>query len=267
MQHITLTALTSAIVLAVIASGGLAELKEADVARVERVKSTLASELARANERYQKSVLDANKKATSAFNVLIQQYTRTGDTETANALQKQIDDLLASAIQTDITADGAAPKRGLNKALIGMIGPSLVRADGTKINSADLGSVDHVMLYFSASWCGPCRAFTPTLNAFFTENIDSKKVMVVLVGRDQSEAEMYGYMKSHAIAFPAIPFNRIAVSGVLQKYGARGIPNLVLLNTDGSVASGSYVDGKYVGPSKVIADARVALAHNDKPKQ
>lgn len=236
------------------------DLKDSERKRLDAIKSMHADEVAKAQQRYQRAVEEANQKAKTAFNAMIQQYKRAGDTTTADALQQELDVLLKSE-----ASDGAesAPK-GLNKELIGMIGPELISADGRRIKTSELGSVPHVLLYYSASWCGPCRAFTPKLVDFYNENAESKRVMVVLVGRDRSAQEQSAYMTGHKMPWPAVPFERIEASGLLAKYGGRGIPNLVLLNTDGTVASGSYVDGKYLGPTKVLDDLRKILAEESK---
>ena len=39
-------------------------------------------------------------------------------------------------------------------------------ANGSTVSSASLANVPNVLLYFSAKWCPPCRAFTPKLVDF-----------------------------------------------------------------------------------------------------
>lgn len=235
-----------------------AGLKPADTGRLERARNIRQTEIAKASERYKTALTDANQKLSVVYNSVIAQYEKAGDADTAATLKKELEDLLAAPIET--------PKASANynQQLIQMIGPSLVLADGKQVRTADLGDVEHVLLYFSASWCGPCKKFTPSLVEFFEQNAESRKVMVILVGRDNSEAEMLKYMSEHGMKWPAIPFKQIERSGVLAKYGGRGIPNLVLLNTDGTVRSGSYVGENYVGPNKVLADLKTILAADEK---
>jgi nucleoredoxin len=47
-------------------------------------------------------------------------------------------------------------------------GKNLTKADGSS-QSADaaLAGKDVILVYFSAHWCPPCRAFTPVLKDFY----------------------------------------------------------------------------------------------------
>jgi thiol-disulfide isomerase/thioredoxin len=61
-------------------------------------------------------------------------------------------------------------------------------------NKADevesLDCYDVIGLYFSASWCPPCRSFTPKLNdAWKLAGEAGKKVQIILVSGDQMEAD------------------------------------------------------------------------------
>lgn len=245
------------------AASGYAELKTADATRLERAKSMRAADVARAKERYQVQVKEANDKLTNIYNAVIEQYERAGDTATVDQLKAELSAVLAGEAESDGEASSTSAKFQGHRELIEMIGPNLVRADKTQVRTADLAEIPHIMLYFSASWCGPCRQFTPSLVSFFEKHKDSRKVMVILVSRDQGPVEMLQYMKDASMPWPAIPYSRIEGSGIPKKYGGRGIPNLVLLNADGSVRSGSYVDGEYVGPRKVMRDLEAILAEEE----
>jgi nucleoredoxin len=240
-----------------------AETKPADRKRLDRLKTTWQEDQARARMAYNQKVNDANHRLSLGFNSVIGDYKDAGDNAAAEVIQKELDELLATA-QVDAVAPtddptGSSATSG-NLDLIRMIGPKVVNAEGEKLDSRQLAGVKHVMLYFSAEWCGPCKKFTPKLVEYFNSVADSKQVMVVLVSRDNSPAEMTNYMKSFSMPWVAIPYDRVEASGVMKKYAGRGIPNLVLLNLDGTVKSGSYEGEKYVGPNKVLEDLKSLMA-------
>ena len=246
---------------------GLGEIKSTDRARLDRAIKTREADVQKAALRFRTAVDDANDKLTALYKPIIAQSEKAGDTDIAGLLRKELADAIATPIDASIetpintgTSKASPAQTNLNRELIGMLGDQLVFADGSKVNPASLSSVPHVLLYFSASWCGPCKQFTPELVEFFAEHVDSKQVMVILISSDHSPADMMAYMKNDKMPWVAVPFSNIQKTGIKKKYGGKGIPNLVLLNTDGTVKSGSYVDGDYVGPTKVLRDLELILS-------
>ena len=104
---------------------------------------------------------------------------------------------------------------------------------GNKVNPMDS---DKVLLYFTASWCPPCRAFTPKLNdAYKAWKGEGKSVSVVFVSSDQDEEShnnYYGHMD-----FFQIKFGDAAIQALAQEFKVSGIPFLVVLNNKGEVLS------------------------------
>ncbi|MGB1597763.1 MAG: thioredoxin-like domain-containing protein, partial [Promethearchaeia archaeon] len=82
-------------------------------------------------------------------------------------------------------AEGAAladkPPARLHDILKG----DLVAADGSKTNAQELKG-KYVGIYFSAGWCQPCKAFTPTLIQLYSKLkiADGKNFEIVLVSAD-----------------------------------------------------------------------------------
>ncbi|MDP7028992.1 MAG: thioredoxin-like domain-containing protein [Phycisphaerales bacterium] len=149
-------------------------------------------------------------------------------------------------------SSGSAERGAWHGRLIDMIGPTLVNADGTEMPSSMLADTEHVLLYFTAKWCGPCRRFTPSLVEFAKAHADSETFAIVVVSSDRKKDDMFKYMTDYGMNFPAVPYARRDSSGIKKAWGARGIPNLVWLGPDDSVTMGSYDQGRYVGPSKVL---------------
>ena len=119
----------------------------------------------------------------------------------------------------------------------------------------------YIALYYSAGWCGPCRAFTPELVKFYNENkAKLPGFELVFLSQDNSEPEMEKYMAEMSMPWPALRFSAVRTSGNLMKYAGPGIPCLVLLNEKGEVLSHSYDDKKFLGPGKVLRDLAKLVA-------
>ncbi|XP_076256641.1 nucleoredoxin-like isoform X2 [Rhynchophorus ferrugineus] len=89
--------------------------------------------------------------------------------------------------------------------------------------------------YFSANWCPPCRAFTPQLSDVY-KLIRKKEpnFEVIFVSSDRSAESYSAYVES--MPWLSVPFQQASVRAELaQLYGVRGIPTLLLLDSNGHV--------------------------------
>jgi thiol-disulfide isomerase/thioredoxin len=99
---------------------------------------------------------------------------------------------------------------------------------------------EFVLLYFSASWCPPCRAFSPILTDFYKKHKDSGKFEIVYVSSDRSLNEFeeyYGKMPWTAIATDAESAQ--IKSALATRLKIQGIPALIVLQ----VKTGLFVTG------------------------
>jgi len=110
-------------------------------------------------------------------------------------------------------------------------------------------------LYFSASWCGPCRKFTPSLVSFYNKNAAAHpEFEILLVSNDKSAAAMEGYMRDQQMPWPALSFDKVSGSAALKKYAGSGIPCLVVVDENGKVISDTYSGQNRRGPEAVLGD-------------
>jgi nucleoredoxin len=144
-----------------------------------------------------------------------------------------------------------------------LIGTELVDAQGDKVETSSLqGKV--IGLYFSASWCGPCRAFTPQLLEFRDRNDD--KFEVVFVSSDRSSEDQQAYMKDYDMEWPAIPFDSPLRQELGAKYGIRGIPSLVIIDDQGNLITKdgrSEMSGSDSDARKALREWRRAAGKDD----
>ena len=110
----------------------------------------------------------------------------------------------------------------------------LLDAMGKAVSGETL-SGKYIGLYFSASWCPPCRTFTPKLVEF--HNANKAKFEVLLVSADNSEKAQANYMKKYMMPWLAVKHQSIAANLLVKKMGVSGIPFLVILAPDGSVVT------------------------------
>ena len=76
-----------------------------------------------------------------------------------------------------------------------------------------------VLLYFSASWCPPCRQFTPNLVKYYNHvNKDSKKVEIIMLACeiDPTSAQTYAtkYAMPWTMVDPSSPTHADAVKSI-----------------------------------------------------
>jgi len=109
-------------------------------------------------------------------------------------------------------------------------------AKGEKVDPATLKG-KHVALYFSAHWCPPCRAFTPSLVKFRDENAD-KDFEIVFVSLDNSEGEKKTYIREMEMKWLTVPGARSKEAQALaERFQIQGIPALIVLGPDGSLVT------------------------------
>jgi thiol-disulfide isomerase/thioredoxin len=109
------------------------------------------------------------------------------------------------------------------------------------------------IFYSSASWCGPCRAYSPLLVSFYNVRknlMHQDNFEIILLSSDHSTGAMRKYMEDEKMQWPAIRPGK-ADSRLLRPFKGSGIPCLVVANRDGNVMYHSYVNGEYEGPRSV----------------
>ena len=139
-----------------------------------------------------------------------------------------------------------------------LVGPELVNAEGDTVETSSLaGKV--IGLYFSASWCGPCRAFTPSLVKLRDRKDDEFEV--IFVSSDRSADDQAEYMKDYDMDWPAIPFDSPLRGELAAKYGIQGIPSLVIVDDQGNLISKNgrdEMDGSDSNARKALREWRRA---------
>ena len=87
------------------------------------------------------------------------------------------------------------------------LGDTFVGKGGEAVTLSDItGAGKNIGLYFSASWCGPCRNFTPSLIKTYNALVDQGKPFeIIFVSSDRDEAQFDGYYDE--MPWLALPFD------------------------------------------------------------
>lgn len=139
-----------------------------------------------------------------------------------------------------------------DRARVAALTADLADAEGMSAPSQTLLGTKPVLIYFSASWCPPCRAFTPELVAYYKAHGGGSAFQLLFVSNDQSEAAMHAYMHDDAMPWWGVRYHSASAKALTQAYCGRGIPCLVMLDPHGKVLADSFVSGRYVGPHEVL---------------
>lgn len=133
----------------------------------------------------------------------------------------------------------------------GVLPAVLHDAEGKEVDVATLKGKT-VALYFSAHWCPPCRAFTPSLVKFRDENA-GKDFEIVFVSLDNSEGEKKTYIREMEMKWLTLPGAGSKEAQTLaRKFEIRGIPALIVLGPDGSVVTPNGREDVMIAPDKAL---------------
>jgi nucleoredoxin len=130
----------------------------------------------------------------------------------------------------------------------------MVDSDGKPLAKDDLDHQTLFALYYGASWCGPCRQFSPSFVKYINSvAADNPHLTVVLLSNDEKDADMLKYMKEENMPFAAVPIKAMRDSGLLMCYLKGSIPQLTIVDRYGKIVADSWNRNTYIGPKPALA--------------
>lgn len=123
------------------------------------------------------------------------------------------------------------------------------RGKNGEVTFSDIEQCQVICLLFTANWCPPCRIFSPILVEFYNDvNFPDKRLEIIHVTSDKDEASFNEHFE--ALPWICIPFGDSRLQALKHKFKIAGIPVLLVLNRDGSLAHGTArADVQSEGPS------------------
>jgi thiol-disulfide isomerase/thioredoxin len=110
------------------------------------------------------------------------------------------------------------------------------------------------LAYFGALWCGPCRSFSPELVRTYQQlkQVAPDYFELVFVSSDRDGGEQLSYVREVGMPWPVIKFSALGRVNPIERWAARGIPNLVAVTREGEIIFKSYRGDEYLGPQSVL---------------
>lgn len=96
----------------------------------------------------------------------------------------------------------------------------------------------YYVFYYTAYWCPPCRAFTPSLVQWYNKN-KNDNFELVLITSDSDKSDMLKYAKDKKMPWPQLQFSKTRSFKKKFDHGVSGIPSLIVCDLKGKVL-GNY---------------------------
>lgn len=94
----------------------------------------------------------------------------------------------------------------------------------------------YYVFYYTASWCGPCHRYTPTLVALYNKiKPDNSNFELVLITNDRDEKAMTGYAVEANMPWPQLKLSAVRDFGSKFDHGVTGIPAVVVCDLEGKI--------------------------------
>lgn len=111
---------------------------------------------------------------------------------------------------------------------------NLVVLSGESLKKADITTrpKKYYVFYYTASWCGPCQKFTPSLVSFY-EKHKNGNFEIVLISSDRNEKAMEAYAVNKKMPWPQLKLSKVPEFKTKFKHGVTGIPSVIVCDLEG----------------------------------
>lgn len=154
--------------------------------------------------------------------------------------------------------------------VLGSVRNNLVKLDGDHWAPAPLpGQPRYIFLYYSASWCAPCRAAAPHNVELYHQLIAPRRdVAMIWVSADREPGPMLDWAVEESFPWFALPFDSLA-DHPLQKLAKNFVPYYLLVDPSGNkLAEGPEEVFRYLGEhpeAAAVTDAPGAAESGEPP--
>jgi thiol-disulfide isomerase/thioredoxin len=123
---------------------------------------------------------------------------------------------------------------------------------------------DFYVLYFGASWCGPCRRFVKSLKFWYEmfQDHDITNFEVIFCSSDRSKNAQKAYMLDEGMPWPALKW-RSRLPRFFAKYKRDSIPGMVIIDRTGNILYDAHAGSEYRGAFTVLEEMKVLVARTN----
>lgn len=187
---------------------------------------------------------DGRKAELELFNVKEVDGQKVGEFRMRNgrSLSLKASDLVASDakrlddFQPPAAGGAAAPAAGKPSVFDDVLSGNLVILDGKSFKpyKEQPHPKKYFIFYYTASWCGPCQAFSPQLVEFYNKN-KNENFELVLITADRDENAMEAYAVKKHMPWPQLKMKAVPKFEAVAQHGVSGIPTVVVCDLEGKI--------------------------------
>lgn len=173
------------------------------------------------------SVTDADGEKSGEFKM------RNGRSVTLKAsVLSEADAKLLAEWKPKIAEETSGPASVFDEVLDG----NLVMLKGKSLRTfKDLKKpAKYYVFYYTASWCGPCHKFTPSLVKFY-EKHKNDNFEIILITSDSDEDAMEEYAAELKMPWPQLKLKKAEGFKKKFEHGVTGIPSVIVCELDGKM--------------------------------
>jgi len=127
---------------------------------------------------------------------------------------------------------------------------NLVILDGKRLKKHQLAAkpTKYYVFYYTASWCGPCQKFTPSLVEFYNKHKEGNDSFeLVLITSDRDEDTMEEYAKDKNMPWPQLKHSKVEKFKSKFDHGVEGIPSVIVCDLEGNIVTAKGRDLNALG--------------------
>lgn len=155
----------------------------------------------------------------------------------------------------------AEPVASLGVPVVGALAPDFTLTDleGEEVTMSDLQG-QSVLLYFWTTWCPPCQAELPAIDAIY-QKYKEHGLRVLAVDVQEQPALVQDFTQQSAVSFLPVLDETGAVA---RRYRVRGLPTSFYVNREGTITA---VQVGATPPQEIEALATAAMVNTQTPEQ